>query len=813
MYASYGEMFGAATRGSDGSAGYEPYPYQRALAKDGLPELLEVPTGMGKTLATVTAWLYRRRFHPDLTIRQATPPWLVFVLPMRVLVEQTREVVDNLVRNLGLADFPVYTVMGGERMTGERDFRNAAGRDCVIIATMDMVVSRRLNRGYGESRYIWPIDFGLLNNNCHFVYDELQLMGPALPTTRQLHGLADKLGTASPCASTWMSATVNADNLATVDSPQIRTRVALTDQDRAHPSVRRRVGAAKRVVEVETGDWKKYGSEVSAAIADAHRPGTLTLVIVNTIDRAAAIHDALLKDGTDVPIVLLHSRFRPGDRAKQVRLALADLDPSGPGQIVVSTQVVEAGVDISATTLFTEVAPWPSIVQRAGRCNRDGAAIDPVLHWIPLPAERSAPYEADDLEASAVRLRDLSGTTVDSQVLTASSVAVTDEIQPVLRRKDLLELFDTLPDVSGNDIDVSRYIRASDDLDVSVVWLDGVRKDAPPRSMPGRDERCPIPVGAFREWLKKRGHSGVWRWDVAARPSAMWVPCEVDNVRPGMVIVVDSERGGYLADRGWSPASTVAVEVVSGAEKGTDDLATADDPLSTGSCWVSLRDHLADTERQIILLTESVPMPGLSAEHVRSAVSAAKLHDIGKAHEIFDGAVRKLADKHEDVLPADVVFAKTAHPAARLTYGRVNFRHELASALALLGEGRSVLGDDVHRDLVIYLVAAHHGRVRVGLRSLTTDQDQSRLCALGVIDGDQLPAVRYPDGEVPASTLDLGVMMLGGRGSESWAQRALSLRDDPVLGPFRLGYLEALVRLADWRASANPTPFEGVTDA
>ena len=56
------------------------------------------------------------------------------------------------------------------------------------------------------------------------------------------------------------------------------------------------------------------------------------------------------------------------------------------------------------------------------------------------------------------------------------------------------------------------------------------------------------------------------------------------------------------------------------------------------------------------------------------------------------------------------------------------------------------------------------------------------------------------------STLDLGVMALGApRGQMSWSDRALRLRDRDDVGPFRLGYLEALVRLADWRASANPT--------
>src|SRR5207248_749136 len=43
-----------------------------------------------------------------------------------------------------------------------------------------------------------------------------------------------------------------------------------------------------------------------------------------------------------------------------------------PGLICVSTQVVEAGVDVSAHRLWSEIAPWPSVIQRLGRLNRDG---------------------------------------------------------------------------------------------------------------------------------------------------------------------------------------------------------------------------------------------------------------------------------------------------------------------------------------------------------------------------------------------------------------------------------------------------------
>jgi hypothetical protein len=48
-----------------------------------------------------------------------------------------------------------------------------------------MLLSRALNRGYGMSRYRWPMHFGLLNNDCLWVMDEVQLMGSGLTTSLQ----------------------------------------------------------------------------------------------------------------------------------------------------------------------------------------------------------------------------------------------------------------------------------------------------------------------------------------------------------------------------------------------------------------------------------------------------------------------------------------------------------------------------------------------------------------------------------------------------------------------------------------------------
>jgi len=89
-----------------------PYPYQRELATDAsLPELLSVPTGVGKTAAAILGWLWRRRFHGDAGIRDATPRRLVYCFPMRTLVAKQNLMKCPLIKDV-LSGYPFKRILG-----------------------------------------------------------------------------------------------------------------------------------------------------------------------------------------------------------------------------------------------------------------------------------------------------------------------------------------------------------------------------------------------------------------------------------------------------------------------------------------------------------------------------------------------------------------------------------------------------------------------------------------------------------------------------------------------------------------------------
>ncbi len=788
MSQSFDDFFERAT-------GVAPYPYQRRLSGEDSGRAcaslrIHVPTGAGKTEAVLLAWLWNR----IALGRRHWPRRLVYCLPMRVLVEQTADRAERILQNLELyvgkpSEDPggpkvaLHILMGGEV---DDQWDGYPERPAILIGTQDMLLSRALNRGYAMSRYRWPVHFGLLNSDVLWVIDEVQLLGAGLATTAQLQAFRRQFGTFGGTATFWMSATMEPSWIETVDvDPAVdipEGPVELTDADFRDGRLRARLDAEKTLMRA-TATIGKIAA-LAEEVVGAHRPASRTLVIVNTVRRAAQIYEALRKRKPSASLGLAHSRFRPPDRRKRVERLLADVGPTGT--IVVSTQVVEAGVDVSATTLFTELAPWPSLVQRFGRCNRRGDEPDASVRWIDLQDEEkeqtvlAAPYDLELLHQARESLRDCA----DVASTRLPRVEVSFVHRHVVRRKDVVDLFDTTPDLAGHDVDVSRFIRDAADLDVFVFWREGEPRQE--EAEPFRDELCPAPLGEIRD-LVKSGKLAAWRWDYLEE---RWGPVRsLAQIYPGLTLRLRSEDGGYTEEVGWSPSSKgrvppVAVEAAPNAERHGDDAMSEKD-------WQTLREHTDRVVRAAEMLADAI---GLTEPLRRSVLDAARWHDAGKAHDEFQRSLRG----GDPANGPPGILAKTALRTIR--HHRSCFRHELASGILALMHDQD--------DLVAYLAAAHHGKVRLSIRSLphekrpeTTDVRFAR----GVCEGDLIPEADLGGGVVvPATPVDLSFMELGeGPRGASWLARMLALRDRPDLGPFRLAFLEALVRVADWRASGG----------
>ncbi len=794
------------------ATGNHPYPYQSKLAEAAhTPTLLKIPTGAGKTEAAVLGWLYRRFQHPNQAVRDCTPRRLVYCLPMRTLVEQTIKRIESWLKNLGMTDqVGVVSLMGGEQRT---QWYLEPEKPFIIVGTQDMLLSRALNRGYGNSPFMWPVEYGLLNNDCLWVMDEVQLTENGLPTSTQLAGLRHKLGVYGPSHSMWMSATVRPDWISTIDyaKPTSGQILELGDEDMASPNLEKRHNARKIVSEKSVvGNRRQYAGKMASLIQGQHKQGTLTLVIVNTVERAQDIYKALNNSRQfklDVEKVLVHSRFRADDRRQKNDAVTADLDTSGPGMVVVATQAVEAGVDISARTLITELAPWASMVQRFGRCNREGKFERGDVLWVDVGERRqdTAPYDPDDVASARKQMKALEGKSVGPADVEKLGAAIEDVVHDtVIRRRDIIGLFDTTPDLSGSYLDVSQYVRGGDERDVTVFWrdLNGSEPDST-QPKPKHDEMVSVPLGKnIDDYIKVNGRT-LWRWDFLDN---QWQRVQPGQIHPGMTLMLDASYGGYSLDTGWDPSIKDAVSVRREDSEGEAEDSQDSDPNSTGQgTWISLADHSRHVQAEVDSILNSVSEWHTEPEIHKAVSLAALYHDVGKAHCAFQNMLRKSLPEGEIKPDDDVQMAKSP---GRGRNDRRHFRHEIGSALAVMSHPDNLT--DRVRDLAAYLAASHHGKVRLGIRSLpgrrerNTDSnpDPNYLLGYPIHEIETLPSVDLGGGlRTDETELDMSIAQIGvdQNGQRSWLDRTLGLLD--WLGPFRLACLEAIVRAADMRAS------------
>lgn len=123
---------------------------------------------------------------------------------------------------------------------------------------------------------------------------------------------------------------------------------------------------------------------VKVAFADRWEHTKSCLIVCNTVKQSIEIHDEIIKyleeNGLINPVYYLSTNIIPTQRFRRIEDIKGDLR-SGNSPILVSTQVVEAGVDLDFDMGFRDIGPIDSIVQVAGRINRNN---DPEKNYSPL---------------------------------------------------------------------------------------------------------------------------------------------------------------------------------------------------------------------------------------------------------------------------------------------------------------------------------------------------------------------------------------------------------------------------------------------
>lgn len=118
------------------ATGQTPFGFQARFSGE-LLALVNVPTGLGKTAMAVVGWLWRR-FGGDGSLRDQTPRRLVYCLPMRVLVEQTRDCALDWLDATGLLAGSVEREPAKNGKPGKIRGKRTDGTPTLLIASAYM---------------------------------------------------------------------------------------------------------------------------------------------------------------------------------------------------------------------------------------------------------------------------------------------------------------------------------------------------------------------------------------------------------------------------------------------------------------------------------------------------------------------------------------------------------------------------------------------------------------------------------------------------------------------------------------------------
>jgi len=364
-----------------------PYKMQerlwQLLQEGKFPIFLKAPTGSGKTESVVAPFL------SQLTENRFTiAPRLIYVLPMRVLVTSVAERIKRYCSRVS-PDIAVKVQHGDT--PGSPFFLSD-----IVVTTLDQFVYG-FARSSREAKNHIDLPAGAIASSL-VVFDEAHMYRDEF-TFSVMRAIIEILNE-SRVPFVVMTATAP-ESLEKSLFENIKEYKKIYDNSVVSGKVTWNI--AEMPLYIDDGLLEKIKSK-------------RTLIVVNQVKRAQRLYEEIktMLDLDESRIVLLHSRFTREDRDRHEHRAISMLPhkenekivvPEDAG-IVVSTQVLEAGVDLSAELLLTEMAPADALVQRVGRCARYPGQEAEVIMFPPEEDNGYRPYRKGHVEMTMKWLMD-----------------------------------------------------------------------------------------------------------------------------------------------------------------------------------------------------------------------------------------------------------------------------------------------------------------------------------------------------------------------------------------------------------------------
>ncbi len=348
---------------------FSPYDYQTRVANallEGRNVILQAPTGAGKTAAALLPFIHAiQHLSPERFPRQC-----IYSVPMRILANQFEDEYTRLAQRAGLKDRLRISIQTGENP------KDPQFTSDLVFTTIDQTLSNILGVPYAVGKGRANLNAGAVIGS-YLVFDEFHLYphDTALKTTLQILKLLKGIA-----PFVLMTATFSSHMLDELKAELGAEVVTVPPEELAR-------------IPSQQNKERRYHVVDSLLTADQilQRHQSRSIAICNTVERAQELFEQLRdpKRG-DAEVVLLHARFTASDRKRKEALVRAEFGKdkekwTKKSLILVATQVIEVGLDITCENLHTEIAPSNAIFQRAGRCARfEGEKGDVYIYNVPL---------------------------------------------------------------------------------------------------------------------------------------------------------------------------------------------------------------------------------------------------------------------------------------------------------------------------------------------------------------------------------------------------------------------------------------------
>ena len=312
---------------------------------------LNVPTGLGKTL-TSTLWALK---HAKANALKR----IIIVLPFINIIDQTAHVLSGIFGEDSILEHHSGVFDDAKNYEGEPYNKQVLATENwdypIIVTTTVQFFESLFNNKPSKCRKIHNIADSVV------IFDEVQTLPQelVLPTLEMLKQVQEVLNTSFL--------------FSTATQPAFEARVGFPGLEKIYPLVRNPqalFGKTKRVDYLIVDDFRPVSLNQIASMVCAHRKSVL--VIVNTKKDASRIFDVIKTRAACFDITYhLSTNMCPMHRKSVILSIREDLGLSR-NICVISTQLIEAGVDFDFPVVYRALAPLESIIQSGGRCNREG---------------------------------------------------------------------------------------------------------------------------------------------------------------------------------------------------------------------------------------------------------------------------------------------------------------------------------------------------------------------------------------------------------------------------------------------------------